>query len=81
MARKVVNVTQIGERRAASGEEIVVTKHGEPRFKIVAVVARKARPRPGSVDLGLSPQEIEAVSRVDWFTPDEHIEREFGVRE
>lgn len=74
------HLSELGER-AARGEEIVVTKHGKPRFRIVPVPPKKQRPGPGSVDFGLSSRQIEALGRVDWFTPDEDLERDFGTRE
>ena len=74
------HLSELGER-AAAGEEIVVTKHGKPRFKLVAVAPRGQRPLPGSIDLGLTPEEKASLAAIDWFEPDEEIERLFGTRE
>jgi len=74
------HLSELGER-AARGEEIVVTKHGKPRFKIVPVPNKNKRPRPGSIDFGLSPEQIESLGHVDWFATDEQLERDFGTRE
>ncbi len=74
------HLSALGER-AANGEEIVVTKHGKPRFRMVPVVAAKSRPLPGTFGLGLTADDAEALGRVDWFAPDEELERAFGTRE
>jgi prevent-host-death family protein len=74
------HLSELGER-AAAGEEIIVTKHGKPRFKLVAIEAPKRRPLPGSIDLGLTEEEKESLRNFDWFAPDEEIERLFGTRE
>jgi prevent-host-death family protein len=74
------HLSELGER-AAAGEEIVVTKHGKPRFRIVAVSPRKQRPLPGSIDFGLTDAERQSIRNHDWFAPDEEIERLFGTRE
>ena len=74
------HLSELGER-AAAGEEIVVTKHGKPRFRIVAVAPRKQRPLPGSTDFGLTDAERESLKTHDWFAPDEEIERLFGTRD
>ncbi len=74
------HLSELGER-AAGGEEIIVTKHGKPRFKLTAVPARSARPLPGTLDLGLTEAQTAALAGVDWFIPDEETERDFGTRE
>jgi len=74
------HLSELGER-AAAGEEIVVTKHGKPRFRLVAVEAPKRRPLPGSVDLGPNREQWSALANYDWFARDEEIERLFGTRE
>jgi prevent-host-death family protein len=74
------HLSELGER-AAAGEEIIVTKHGKPRFRLVAVEAPKRRPLPGSIDLGQSEEEWTSLANFDWFAPDEEIERLFGTRE
>jgi prevent-host-death family protein len=74
------HLSELGER-AARGEEIIVTKHGKPRFKLIAVLDRSARPLPGTLDLGLTRAQAAALAAVDWFAPDEEIERDFGMRE
>ena len=61
------HLSELGER-AAQGEEIVVTKHGKPRFMIVPVPAAPARALPGSIDVNLT-------------ATDEELERAFGMRE
>ncbi len=74
------HLSELGER-AAAGEEIIVTKHGKPRFKLVAVDPPKRRPLPGSIDLGAAKEQWTALAEHDWFAPDEEIERLFGTRE
>ncbi|MCU1471486.1 MAG: Antitoxin [Glaciihabitans sp.] len=74
------HLSELGER-AAAGEEIIVTKHGKPRFKLVAVDPPKRRPLPGSIDLGAAKEQWTALAEYDWFAPDEEIERLFGTRE
>jgi prevent-host-death family protein len=74
------HLSELGER-AAAGEEIIVTKHGKPRFRIVSVAPRKPRPMPGSIDLGPNRDQWAAMAEIDWFAPDEEIERLFGTRE
>lgn len=74
------HLSELGER-AAAGEEIVVTKHGKPRFRLVAVEPPKRRPLPGSIDLGPNSEQWKALADYDWFVPDEEIERLFGTRE
>jgi prevent-host-death family protein len=66
------HLSELGER-AANGEEIVVTKHGKPRFRLVGATSRPARPAPGSNPMGISylSEEFDA--------PDEEIERLFGM--
>lgn len=74
------HLSELGER-AAAGEEIVVTKHGKPRFRLIAVEPPKQRPLPGSIDIGLTDEEKESLASIDWFAPDEELERLFGTRE
>jgi prevent-host-death family protein len=74
------HLSELGDR-AAAGEEIVVTKHGKPRFRLVAVEQKKRRPLPGSFPFSLSAEERASLSSVDWFAPDEEVERLFGTRE
>lgn len=74
------HLSELGER-AAAGEEIVVTKHGRPKFRIVAVAPRRPRPLPGSIDIGLTGAERASLDTHDWFAPDEEIDRLFGTRE
>ncbi len=74
------HLSKLGER-AASGEEIVVTKHGKPRFRLVPIEPPRRRPLPGTIDLGLTSEEKESLANIDWFAPDEEIERLFGMRE
>jgi prevent-host-death family protein len=73
-------LSELGER-AASGEEIIVTKHGKPRFRLVAVEPPKRRPLPGSIDLGQNSAQWNELAEYDWLAPDEEIERLFGTRE
>ena len=74
------HLSELGER-AAGGEEIVVTKHGKPRFRIVALEEPKRRPRPGYLASTLTDEEKKSIDEHDWFAPDEEIERLFGMRE
>ncbi|MEJ1230175.1 MAG: type II toxin-antitoxin system prevent-host-death family antitoxin [Galbitalea sp.] len=74
------HLSDLGER-AAAGEEIIVTKHGKPTFRIIAVEPKKQRPMPGSIDIGLTDEEKASLRSIDWFAPDEEIERLFGTRE
>jgi prevent-host-death family protein len=74
------HLSELGDR-AAAGEEIVVTKHGKPRFKLVAVPQRKPRPLPGSIDLGADREAWAALAAIDWFERDEELERLWGTRE
>lgn len=73
------HLSELGDR-AAAGEEIVVTKHGRPRFRLVGVDARVNRPGPGGVDLGLTATQRRDLDQHDWFAPDEQLERLFGTR-
>ena len=66
------HLSELGER-AANGEEIVVTKHGKPRFKLVAAMLPAARPAPGGNPMGIS------YLSEDFDAPDEQIERLFGL--
>ncbi len=74
------HLSELGER-AANGEEIIVTKHGKPRFRLVSATVRVARPRPGSIDLSITVKDRAALLAFDWAAPDEEIERDFGMRE
>lgn len=74
------HLSELGER-AARGEEIVVTKHGRPRFKLVPVEVAAPRPQPGHFAARLSAAELAGLAEFDWFVPDEEIERDFGMRE
>ncbi len=68
------HLSELGER-AANGEEIVVTKHGKPRFRLVEVQTAHPRPGPGRNLMG-----IRSISD-DFDAPDEEIERLFGTRD
>jgi prevent-host-death family protein len=74
------HLSELGER-AAAGEEIIVTKHGKPRFKLVALEPKKRRPLPGSIDLGISVAERKSLAEIDWFERDEELEHLWGTRE
>ena len=74
------HLSELGER-AAAGEEIVVTRHGKPTFRLTALAPRRERPLPGLVDFGITAAERESLRNHDWFAPDEEIERLFGTRE
>jgi prevent-host-death family protein len=74
------HLSELG-KRAAAGEEIVVTTHGKPTFRITAVEPKKPRPLPGSFPFSLTPEERASLSSIDWFAPDEEVERLFGTRE
>ncbi len=74
------HLSELGER-AADGEQIVVTKHGKPRFMLVPVPAPGLRPPPGSLDLRLSASQRRALEEFDWAASDEDLERDFGLRE
>ena len=73
------HLSELGER-AAAGEEIIVTKHGRPTFRIVAVEQHR-RPLPGSFPFSQTPEEREALESIDWFAPDEELERLWGTRD
>ena len=68
------HLSELGER-AANGEEIVVTKHGKPRFRLVEVQAARERPGPGGNRMRLS------YAADDFDAPDEELERLFGARD
>ena len=68
------HLSELGER-AANGEEIVVTKHGKPRFRLVEVQAATARPGPGGNLMGVRNMAD------DFDAPDEDLERLFGTRD
>ena len=74
------HLSELGER-AADGEQIVVTKHGKPRFMIVPVPLTSSRPAPGSIELRLTDDQRRELDQFDWTVPDEDIERDFGLRE
>jgi antitoxin (DNA-binding transcriptional repressor) of toxin-antitoxin stability system len=74
------HLSELSER-AIAGEEILVTKHGKLSFRITALEPKKPRPLPGSVDLGANREQWTVMADVDWFTPDEEVERLFGTRE
>lgn len=74
------HLSELGER-AANGEEIVVTKHGRPRFKLVPIEVLPPRPTPGRFAARLTSAERASLGAFDWFAPDEDLEREFGMRE
>lgn len=67
-------LSELGER-AARGEEIVVTKHGKPRFRLVEMREARERPAPGGNVMGI----IHAAD--DFDDPDEELERLFGTRD
>ena len=74
------HLSDLGDR-ASRGEEIVVTKHGKPSFRMVAVAPQTARRGPGVFVERLSEAERAELENVDWFSPDEELERDFGMRE
>ena len=74
------HLSELGDR-AANGEEIVVTKHGKPKFRIVALEESKPRRAPGYLARTLTDQQRKSLDEYDWFAPDEEIERLFGMRE
>ena len=74
------HLSDLGER-AASGEEIVVTKHGRPRCKLVPIALVPHRPAPGMFAARLTAEERASIEGFDWFAPDEDLERDFGIRE
>ena len=74
------HLSELGDR-AAAGEEIIVTKHGKPRFKLVAIDPPRRRPLPGSFPFSGNAQQRAELQSIDWFAPDEDIERLFGTRE
>ncbi len=68
------HLSELGER-AAAGEEIIVTKHGKPRFRLVKVET-VATPRvPGGNPMGVT------YIADDFDAPDEELERLFGTRD
>ncbi len=68
------HLSELGER-AAGGEEIIVTKHGKPRFRIAPIGVQKA-PRT----MGVNRMGITYIAD-DFDEPDEGLERLFGARE
>ena len=74
------HLSELGDR-AASGEDIIVTKHGKPTFRLVAVEPKPQRPLPGSIDVGITPEEHASLAAIDWFERDEELERLWGTRE
>ena len=73
------HLSELGAR-AAAGEDIIVTKHGKPTFRITAVEPGRSRPLAGSLPLD-RPEQWKALADFDWFAPNEEIERLFGTRE
>ena len=68
------HLSELGER-AANGEEIIVTKHGKPRFRLVTVTPPAARRPPGG-----GPMQITHLAD-DFDAPDPELERLFGMVE
>ena len=68
------HLSELGER-AASGEEIIVTKHGKPRFRIVPVDVLKVPRSIGGNRMGIT------YIADDFDAPDEELERLFGTRD
>jgi prevent-host-death family protein len=68
------HLSELGDR-AANGEEIIVTKHGKPRFKLVRIDPPGAPRKPGG-----NPLSITFVAD-DFDAPDEELERLFGTRD
>jgi prevent-host-death family protein len=73
------HLSELGDR-AAAGEDIIVTKHGKRTFRLTVVEPLKSRPLPGSLELE-HPEQWKALADIDWFAPDEEIERVFGTCE
>ena len=67
-------LSELGER-AANGEEIIVTKHGKPRFRLVTATPPAPRRPPGG-----GPMHIPHLAE-DFDAPDPEIERLFGMLE
>ena len=67
-------LSELGDR-AANGEEIIVTKHGKARFRIVPLEWKAPRRRPEGNPLGIT------YVADDFDAPDEEIERMFGMRD
>lgn len=74
------HLSDLGDR-AARGEQIVVTKHGKPRFMLVPIAERAPRPAPGERGFAVNATQRDALEAFDWFAPDEELERDFGTRE
>jgi len=74
------HLSELGER-AANGEEIVVTKHGKPKFRIVALEVPKRPRERGYLARTMTDEQKKSLDDYDWFAPDEEIERLFGTRE
>ena len=74
---------QVGEALdKAMSQPVIVTKHGKPKFRIVALDEPKPlRPAAGFLADRLTPEEKRSLDEYDWFAPDEEIERLFGMRE
>jgi prevent-host-death family protein len=68
------HLSELGER-AARGEEIIVTKHGKPRFRIVPIEVRKAPRSAGGNGMAIT------YIADDFDAPDEELERLFGTRD
>lgn len=74
-------LSELGER-ASRGEQIVVTKHGKPKFVLMPVPSQGARPLPGTVPISsLTKVERASIEAVDWSAADNELEVEFGMRE
>jgi prevent-host-death family protein len=73
------HLSELGER-AAAGEEIVVTKHGAPVFRLSAL-EKKRRPLPGSFPISRTPEERAALESIDWFERDQELERLWSTRQ
>lgn len=75
------HLSELGER-ASRGEQIVVTKHGKPKFVLMPVPSQRARPLPGTVPISsLTKVERASIEAVDWSAADNELEVEFGMRE
>ncbi|MES2171641.1 MAG: type II toxin-antitoxin system prevent-host-death family antitoxin [Actinomycetota bacterium] len=68
------HLSELGER-AAGGEEIIVTKHGKPRFRLVAIETIAQRRPFGGNRLGVT------YIADDFDAPDPELERLFGTRD
>jgi len=73
------HLSELGDR-AALGEEIIVTKHGKPRFRLAPIPVAAARPLPGSLAPSLTAAQRASLDSIDWLAPDDESEREFGMQ-